>query len=55
MKNGLDLKIWDYRDSVSGTEESKNAISLIFLGINALAMFLCFFSLISSMAANILD
>eukprot|EP00919_Chromeraceae_sp_WS-2016_P038079 GHVR01090948.1.p1 GENE.GHVR01090948.1~~GHVR01090948.1.p1 ORF type:complete len:516 (-),score=82.14 GHVR01090948.1:126-1601(-) len=48
-------KVWDNRDSESASAESFNVINLIFLALTAVVMVLCFFSLIASMTANIVE
>ncbi|CAG9319834.1 unnamed protein product [Blepharisma stoltei] len=50
-----DLSIWDYRDSQSTAQQSAGLMSTVFSLVTLIAMFLCFFSLVSSMSANILE
>eukprot|EP01015_Nassula_variabilis_P027759 TRINITY_DN5729_c0_g1_i13.p1 TRINITY_DN5729_c0_g1~~TRINITY_DN5729_c0_g1_i13.p1 ORF type:complete len:267 (+),score=50.24 TRINITY_DN5729_c0_g1_i13:41-802(+) len=52
---GVQMSIWDFRDFSSNLKKSGNAVSIIFIVVNIIVMFLCFFSLISSMSANILE
>ncbi len=47
--------IWDYRDYEKSINQSKNLIDIIFTILIAVVMILCFFSLISSMTANIIE
>eukprot|EP01017_Pseudomicrothorax_dubius_P033091 TRINITY_DN4392_c0_g2_i1.p1 TRINITY_DN4392_c0_g2~~TRINITY_DN4392_c0_g2_i1.p1 ORF type:complete len:319 (-),score=52.37 TRINITY_DN4392_c0_g2_i1:115-1071(-) len=47
--------IWDYRDVARGIEKNSAIVSATFVSVTIIAMFLCFFSLASSMSANILD
>lgn len=54
-KLGVWAKIWDYRDYSSSIEESQQLISLIFTALTIVVMSLCFFSLMTSMSANMLE
>lgn len=53
--NGLYISIWDYRDYKDSIDSSKSLINIIFTAVSSITMALCFFSLISSMTANILE
>jgi hypothetical protein len=50
-----DASVWDYRDVKESEEESTALMSTIFSVVTALSMFLCFFSLVSSMTANMIE
>eukprot|EP01016_Furgasonia_blochmanni_P040533 TRINITY_DN5182_c0_g1_i1.p1 TRINITY_DN5182_c0_g1~~TRINITY_DN5182_c0_g1_i1.p1 ORF type:complete len:963 (+),score=283.19 TRINITY_DN5182_c0_g1_i1:176-3064(+) len=52
---GTDYTIWDYRDFAKNLEKSAGVVSIVFVAVTVIVMFLCFFSLISSMSANILE
>ena len=45
--------IWDFRDLELEYEKNMTLIRLIFICITGISMFLCLFSLVSSMTANI--
>ena len=47
------LEIWDYRSHEESIKDSENVINIIFTVVIVIVMFLCFFSLTSSMSANI--
>uniref|UniRef100_A0A0G4G8H5 ABC3 transporter permease C-terminal domain-containing protein n=1 Tax=Chromera velia CCMP2878 TaxID=1169474 RepID=A0A0G4G8H5_9ALVE len=47
--------VFDFRESERSAEESNQVIYLIFAGATLVAMVLCFFSLMSSMTANIME
>lgn len=54
-ENDLPIDIWDYRDYKDSVNSSKSLINIIFTIVSSITMALCFFSLISSMTANILE
>ena len=49
------IKIHNYFDSTGTVENVQNILDIIFTVIIVITMFLCFFSLASSMSANLLD
>ncbi|EGR31920.1 hypothetical protein IMG5_099480 [Ichthyophthirius multifiliis] len=51
----LNGKIWDYRDYQKSNQQQKKLINLIFSVLAIIVMALCFFSLVSSMTANIFE
>lgn len=55
VKDIDDVGVWDYRDSLATAEESQGLMGTIFSVVTFIAMFLCFFSLVSSMSANIIE
>lgn len=56
MKEGdTQLSLWDYRDFEKNIAKSETVINIIFVIVTVIVMFLCFFSLVSSMSANILE
>jgi len=50
-----DISIYDYRDGAKSQEQSANLMGLVFFIVTLVAMFLCFFSLVSSMIANLYE
>ncbi|KRX00113.1 hypothetical protein PPERSA_07220 [Pseudocohnilembus persalinus] len=54
-QKGYYVDIWDYRDFEKGILEQQNLINIIFSVITVIVMILSFFSLISSMTANIYE
>lgn len=48
----IQASIWDYRDYASSISNSQTLTDTIFSAITIIVMILCFFSLISSMTAN---
>lgn len=50
-----DAFVFDYRDVEESQEESQQIMATIFSLITFVSMFLCFFSLVSSMTANIVE
>ena len=56
MKEGdTQLSLWDFRDFEKSINKSEQIINIIFIIVTIIVMFLCFFSLVSSMSANILE
>lgn len=55
QQNSVNAKIWDYRDYASSVESSQNLISVIFNALTVVVMCLSFFSLMTSMSANMLE
>ena len=56
MKEGdTQLSLWDFRDFEKSIQKSEEVINIIFIIVTIIVMFLCFFSLVSSMSANILE
>ncbi|KAL4454907.1 hypothetical protein ABPG74_006289 [Tetrahymena malaccensis] len=51
----LEATVWDYNDTLSTTLQQKKLINIIFTVICVIVMILSFFSLVSSMTANILE
>lgn len=49
------LSLWDYRDFEKNIKRSEDVINIIFIIVTIIVMFLCFFSLVSSMTANIME
>jgi len=49
------VNIWDYNDSLSSAAKQKRLINIIFSVLCIIVMVLSFFSLVSSMTANILE
>ena len=56
---GLDknwqVGVWDYRETKESADESAALMGTVFSVVTFIAMFLCFFSLVSSMTANMLE
>ena len=50
-----DISIYDYRDGAKSQAQSANLMGLVFFIVTLVAMFLCFFSLVSSMIANLYE
>lgn len=50
-----DISIYDYRDAEDSQQQSANLMGLVFFIVTLVAMFLCFFSLVSSMIANLFE
>eukprot|EP00828_Plagiopyla_frontata_P021559 TRINITY_DN28151_c0_g1_i1.p1 TRINITY_DN28151_c0_g1~~TRINITY_DN28151_c0_g1_i1.p1 ORF type:complete len:226 (+),score=13.61 TRINITY_DN28151_c0_g1_i1:504-1181(+) len=55
LKNNQDAEIWDYRSHEKSINKSQDIINIIFTVVIIIVMFLCFFSLTSSMSANIIE
>eukprot|EP00743_Colponemidia_sp_Colp-15_P004098 GILK01004422.1.p1 GENE.GILK01004422.1~~GILK01004422.1.p1 ORF type:complete len:1015 (+),score=201.79 GILK01004422.1:200-3244(+) len=54
--SGVDsASLWDFRDYAESYEQTDAIMSMVFTIMSLIAVFLCFFSLVSSMAANIME
>ena len=53
--NNLPYSVWNYNEVKETLLSSKHFINIIFTIITVVIMVLCFFSLISSMSANIIE
>lgn len=49
------MRFYDYQSDLEDIEEIEFILNMIFAIIIAITMFLCFFSLCASMAANLMD
>lgn len=49
------FEIWSYQDLVDNTSQAEDMLSLIFNIVIAITMFICFFSLSSSMTGNLFE
>lgn len=47
--------VWDYREYKEEIRQNQSILNIIFVGVAAMTMFLCLFSLVSSMTANMLE
>ncbi|CAD8101464.1 unnamed protein product [Paramecium primaurelia] len=52
---GVSAKIWDYRDYETSIKQSQDLIQIIFSFLTGVVMVLSFFSLMTSMTANMLE
>ncbi|KAM3144375.1 hypothetical protein pb186bvf_003539 [Paramecium bursaria] len=55
QQNNIGASIWDYRDYEKSIQQSQDLIIIIFNALTIVVMFLCFFSLMTSMSANMLE
>ena len=55
LTHGENIKVYNYFDTTGTNEQVTAILDGIFMVIIAITMFLCFFSLSSSMSANLLD
>lgn len=53
--NAGSVDIWDFRDYEGNLKQSESIVMIIFISVMIIAMFLSFFSLASSMTANIFE